>query len=163
MTSLADLFADKDERHRAVILPESATEVRYGALADQVERLAGRLRQSGLRPGQTVAIVLPNGIEFVVALLAATRARLVAAPLNGALGVEELRFLLESSEAGVVVTTSSASPVRDAARACNVRVWIATRTASGDVELSGPGLSSSAADAPDGPSSGDVALLLHTS
>ena len=145
-----------------MILPEGATEIRYGALADQVERLAGRLRQSGLRPGQAVAIALPNGIEFIVAFLAATRARLVAAPLN-ALGVEELRFLLESSEAGVVVTTSSASPVRAAARDRNVPVWTASRTATGDVELSGPGLSSSALGAPDAPSSEDDALLLHTS
>ena len=43
----------------------------YGSLSDQVDRLAARLRQSGLDPGQVVAIALPNGIEYLVAFLAA--------------------------------------------------------------------------------------------
>ena len=82
MSTFADLFIDTDKQQPAVVLPDDGTEIGYGALSDQVDRLAGRLRQSGLRPGQTVAIALPNGIEFVVSLLAATRARLVALAIH---------------------------------------------------------------------------------
>src|SRR5258705_6912728 len=163
MSTLADLFIDTDKRQPAVVLPDDGTEIRYGALSDQVDRLAGRLRQSGLRPGQTVAIALPNGIEFLVSFLAATRARLVAAPMNEAYKVEEFRFLLENSEARVVITTSGTSPIRDAANASNLPIWTASRTATGDVELSGPGFSSSANDIPDAPVPEDIAMLMHTS
>src|SRR5207245_10778823 len=84
MQTLADLFIDTDKRQSAVILPEDGTEIGYGSLSDQVDRLAARLRQSGLDPGQVVAIALPHGIEHPLALLAATRARLVASPMNPA-------------------------------------------------------------------------------
>src|SRR5690349_16962530 len=162
MSSLADLFLAADRRRSAVIMPDTDTEVPYGSLSEQIERLACCLRQSGLRPGQTVAIALPNGIEFLVSFLAATRARLVAAPMNQAYNVEEFRFLLESAEARVVVTTAGTSPIRDAASAANLPIWTASRTATGDVELAGPGFSSSTKDVPDAPVSEDIALLLHT-
>src|SRR6266478_9166457 len=97
MQTLADLFIDTDKRQSAIILPEDGTELGYGSLSDQVDRLAAPLRQSGLDPGQVVAIALPNGIEYRVAFLAATRARLVAAPMNQAYKAEEFRFLFKDS------------------------------------------------------------------
>jgi acyl-CoA synthetase (AMP-forming)/AMP-acid ligase II len=163
MPTLADLFIHTDRKQPAIILPEGRAEIAYGGLSDQVDRLAARLRRSGLVPGQVVAIALPNGIEFLVSFLAATRARLVAAPMNEAYKVEELRFLLENSEARVVITTSGESPVCDAARASNLPIWTASRTATGDVEISGPGLSSSTKDTPDAPVPEDIAMLMHTS
>ena len=163
MQTLADLFIHTDNRQSAVILPEDGTEIGYGSLSDQVDRLAGRLRQSGLDPGQVVAIALPNGIEHLVSFLAATRARLVAAPMNQAYKAEEFRFFLEDSEARIVITTSNADPVREAARALSLPVWTASRNATGEVQFSGPGVSSSTKDAPDAPLPGDIALLTHTS
>src|SRR5437870_5261590 len=163
MQTLADLFIDTDKRQSAVILPEDGTEIGYGSLSDQVDRLAARLRQSGLDPGQVVAIALPNGIEHLVAFLAATRARLVAAPMNPAYKADEFRFFLEDSEARSVITTPGADPVREAARALSLPVWTATRNATGDVQLAGRGFSSSTKGAPDTPLPGDIALLTHTS
>src|SRR5437016_3166001 len=163
MQSLAGLFIDTDKGQSAIILPEAGTGIGYGSLSDQVDRLAARLRQSGLDPGQVVAIALPNGIEHLVAFLAATRARLVAAPMNPAYKADEFRFFLEDSEARSVITTPGADPVREAARALRLPVWTASRNATGEVQLSGPGCSASTKDAPDAPLSGDIALLMHTS
>src|SRR5882724_5772533 len=163
MQTLADLFIHTDKQQPAIILPEDHTEIAYGSLSDQVDRLAARLRQSVLVPGQVVAIVLPNGIEYLVSFLAVTRARLIAAPMNPLYKADEFRFLLEDSEARVVITTSGASSVRDAARAANLPVWTASRNATGDVEIAGLVFSSSTRDAPDAPLPEDVALLMHTS
>src|SRR3989442_7411142 len=139
---LAGLFIDTDKGQSAIILPEDGTEIGYGSLSDQVDRLAARLRQSGLDPGQVVAIALPNGIEHLVAFLAATRARLVAAPMNPAYKADEFQFFLEDSEARSVITTPGTDPVREAALAFSLPVWTA-RNATGDVQLAGPGFSSS--------------------
>jgi oxalate---CoA ligase len=163
MSTLGDLFIAADRRQPAIVLPDDGTEIGYGALSNEVDRLAGRFRQSGLRPGQTVAIALPNGIEYLVSFLAATRARLVAAPLNPAYKAEEFRFFLESSQAHVVVTTSASTAVHEAARASNVPVWSASRNATGEVEFAGAGFSASTKDAPDTPLPEDIALLMHTS
>ena len=106
MHTLVDLLIHTDTRQSAILLPEDGTEIGYGSLSDQVDRLAARLRQSGLDPGQVVAIALPNGIEYLVAFLTATRARLIAAPMNPAYKAEEFRFFLEDFEARIVMTTS---------------------------------------------------------
>src|SRR5437870_9555500 len=143
MQTLADLFIDTDKRQSAIILPEDGTELGYGSLSDQVDRLATRLRQSGLDPGQVVAIALPNGIEYLVAFLATTRARPTAAPMNPADKAEAFRFFLEDFEARIVMTTSVADAVREATRALSLPVWTASRNATGDVQLSGPGCSAS--------------------
>jgi acyl-CoA synthetase (AMP-forming)/AMP-acid ligase II len=82
MQTLADLFIHTDNRQSAVILPEDGAEIGYGSLSEQVDRLAGRLRHSGLDPGQVVAIALPNGIEHLVSFLAAPSARLLRALMN---------------------------------------------------------------------------------
>jgi len=151
MQTLADLLIHTDKRQSAILLPEDGTEIGYGSLSDQVDRLAARLRQSGLDPGQVVAIALPNGIEYLVAFLTATRARLIAAPMNPAYKAEEFRFFLKDFEARIVMTTSVADAVREATRALSLPVWTASRNATGDVQLSGPGCSASTKDTPDAP------------
>lgn len=52
---------------------------------------------AGLKPGNCVAFVLPNSLEFLVIFLALTRAKLVAAPLNPAYKRDELRFFIEDA------------------------------------------------------------------
>jgi acyl-CoA synthetase (AMP-forming)/AMP-acid ligase II len=163
MQTLADLFVQADKRQSAVILPEDETEICYGPLSDQVERLAARLRQSGLEPGQVVAFALPNGIESLVSFLAVTRARLIAAPMSQAYKTEEVRFLLKDSDARIVITSSEADPVHEAANELSLPVWTASRNSTGEVQLSGHGFSSSTKDATDAPLPGDIALLMHTS
>src|SRR5581483_514412 len=101
-TTLADLFDRADSNHSAVILPDDGTTITFRQLADQVEEVARTLRSGGLVPGQVVAIVLPNGLEYLVSFLAATRARLIAAPLNPAYKADELRFYLEDAEVQAV-------------------------------------------------------------
>src|SRR5579864_7827254 len=102
--TLADLFHQADSNRPALLLPEDGSAVTYRALVDQVEATASLLRQTGLEPGQTVAIILPKGLEYLVAFLAVTRARLVAAPLNPAYKPDEFRFYLEDSGARAIIT-----------------------------------------------------------
>src|SRR5262245_63989861 len=101
--TLADLLTRAEPTHAAVVLPEEGHVTPYRDLAGQVAGLAAALRRSGLRPGEAVAIVLPNGLEYLAAFLAVTHARLVAAPLNPAYKAEEFRFYLEDAGARAVV------------------------------------------------------------
>jgi acyl-CoA synthetase (AMP-forming)/AMP-acid ligase II len=83
--------------------------------------------------------------------------------MNPAYKAEALRFCLEDFEARIVMTTSVADAVREATRALSLPVWTASRNATGDVQLSGPGCSASTKDTPEAPVPGDIALLMHTS
>src|SRR6266508_3082287 len=120
--TLADLFARAEPGHAAVILPEDGFTTTYHSLAVQVEALAAVLR-GVLQPGQVVAIVLGNGLEYLAAFLAVARARLVAAPLNPAYKADEFRFYLEDVGARAIIAPPGGHPVRDVARDLGLVVW----------------------------------------
>jgi acyl-CoA synthetase (AMP-forming)/AMP-acid ligase II len=160
-TTLADLLASRST-HKAVILPDDGQTVTHQALAEAVETLAATLRQSGLRPGDAVAIVLPNGLEYLVSFLAATRARLIAAPLNPAYKPEEFHFYLSDIGARALIGPSEAHAAHGPARELGLRIWSAARNGRGQVQLEGEGVVESG-PAPEPPSPDDVCLFLHTS
>jgi acyl-CoA synthetase (AMP-forming)/AMP-acid ligase II len=74
--TLADLFIHAQPNHPAVILPEAASATTYRGLASQIDALAARLQTSPVQPPEAVAIVLPNGLEYIASFLAVTRAGL---------------------------------------------------------------------------------------
>jgi len=146
-----------------VILPDDAAAIPYTALIYQIEMLAGCLRRSGLEPGQTVAIVLPNGLEYLTTFLAVTRARLIAAPLNSTYKADEFRFYLEDAEAKMVVAPPGDHPVRDVAKALGLPIVTATRGSQDQVRLEGLAEGGSSGGDLEAPQSADLALFLHTS
>src|SRR5437588_2127985 len=74
----------------------------FQELWDRAARVAGGLRALGLQRGDRAAIVLPNGIDWVLAFWGAQLAGLVAVPVN-------TRF--KESEVDYVVTNSGAAHV----------------------------------------------------
>jgi acyl-CoA synthetase (AMP-forming)/AMP-acid ligase II len=161
--TLADLLANADPGHAAVVLPEDGSVTTYRSLAHQVEALAAVLRGSGLQPGETVSIVLPNGIEYLTAFLAVTRARLVAAPLNPAYKAEEFRFYLEDAGARLVIAKPGRHPACEAAAELGLPGWYAVRDPSGGMYFDGEGAHSGPLPAAEAPRPDDTALFLHTS
>ena len=90
----------------ALALVAGADVLSYAELAARSARLAARLRLLGLGPEMGVAVCLERTADLVVALLAVLRAGAFYVPLDPRYPVERLRFLLEDSGAGVVVTQS---------------------------------------------------------
>src|SRR5262245_5022989 len=161
--TLADLFAHANPSHPAVILPESGASTTYADLARQVESLADRLRTSSLQPGEPVAIVLPNGLEYLVTFLAVTRARLIAAPLNPAYKAEEFRFYLEDTGAKVVIGPPEQHTVHAPAAELGLPIWSVARDARGKVTLDTAETTLGPSCDLEPPRPDDIALFLHTS
>jgi acyl-CoA synthetase (AMP-forming)/AMP-acid ligase II len=159
-TTLAGLLADPESSAPAIIATAPPAVVNYKALAEQVERLAGQLR-AALAPGQSVGIVLPNGMEFIVIFLAVTRAGLVVAPLNPAYKADELSFFMADAEMRAVIAEGGNPAVKPTAAALGLPVWTPAIGAAGAVELAGLARATRG-DAP-APGPEDAALFLHTS
>lgn len=71
----------------------------------RVAAVAAGLRAAhGLEPGDRVAILMRNRPEYLEALFGAWHAGLVAVPVNARLHRDEIAYILEHSEAAVVVT-----------------------------------------------------------
>jgi acyl-CoA synthetase (AMP-forming)/AMP-acid ligase II len=100
---LAMLRGSVDADPRAEALVEVGGErVSYAGLWDRAARVAGGLRESGIRPGDRVAIRLPNCANWVIAFFGGLMAGAVVVPVN-------TRFT--DTEAGYVISDSGSSYV----------------------------------------------------
>ena len=80
-------------------LLDDRTRLSWGELDDRVERLAARLIETGLEPGQSVAILGQSSVEYALVFLAAVRAGGVAAPLTTSASREQLDGMARDSGA----------------------------------------------------------------
>jgi len=76
----------------------------YGHVDTQASSLAAALSELGLGAGDRIAVNLPNGIEWIIALLAAAKLGAVVVPVSPQLSSHDLRYQLRHAEASAVVT-----------------------------------------------------------
>src|SRR5882672_5009264 len=131
-STLMNLWSRQFASQPAVFIPDGP-EVTYGQLQNQIEAVAAALRAGGVQAGEPIGIVLPNNLEFLVAFLATTWARAVAAPLNPGYKVEEFRFYLEDSGARAVIVGPGDHPAREAAAQLRLPIWECTLDPEGRV------------------------------
>ena len=86
----------------AVIEPDGSV-VSYGALAARADQIGRGLRALGLRPGDTVAGMLPNGSAALALFFAALETGLYVVPVNWHLSAAEVAYILGDSGAGAFV------------------------------------------------------------
>ena len=85
---------------------DKAVTLTWAAFRAEVTRAANLFRRLGIGPADTVAYLLPNGIEAAVALLAGATAGIVS-PVNPLLAPEHIAGILRETGAKVVVTLAS--------------------------------------------------------
>ncbi len=71
----------------------------YKTFNERVNRLANGLWQRGVRKGDKVAYLLPNCSEFAEISLALSKIGALAVPLNFRLRADELRYIIDNSDA----------------------------------------------------------------
>src|SRR4029079_2305397 len=86
----------------ALIGPDGA-EVTAGALAARANQVSHGLRALGLEKGDTIAVVVPNGIEMMELVLGAQQIGLYMTPINHHLVGPEIAYIVNDSDAKVLV------------------------------------------------------------
>lgn len=88
--------------------------VSYKTLLKNVNRFANLLKGLGIKPTERVMIVLPDSPLFFYAFLGSIKYGAWPVPVNTMLNKEDYEYMLENSEARVLVTfhDSNAAPVR---------------------------------------------------
>lgn len=113
--SLIDLLRDRasrtPERIAYLFLDDGETEssLSFGQLEEQVRAVAARLQELGAAD-QRALLFYPPGLEFIVAFLGATFARVVAIPAyppRNNQNLNRLRAIIEDAGATLVLTTTS--------------------------------------------------------
>jgi long-chain acyl-CoA synthetase len=80
------------------------TTLSYGEVDTVCGRVATALRRTGLEPGDTIALQLPNVPQFVFGYFGALRAGLTVVPLNPLLKAPEISYHLADSGARMLIT-----------------------------------------------------------
>ncbi len=93
-------------------------EICYGRLWDEASRVAGGLLARGVRQGETVALMLPTGLDFLRSFLGVLLARAVAVPIYPPLRLDRLdeyaarqSGILADAGARLLVTIARGKPI----------------------------------------------------
>ncbi|SFT46546.1 long-chain acyl-CoA synthetase [Geodermatophilus amargosae] len=111
-TGLAALVrAAAEDRPDAPAVVDGGTRLSWRELDALVDRAAAGYGARGLAPGDRVAVQLPNGVDWLRAVLGALRAGLVVVPVNTGYTDPELEHLLTDSGAALLVVAAGRPPL----------------------------------------------------
>jgi long-chain acyl-CoA synthetase len=85
---------------------DAQTSVTYAGLLERTGKLAGHLADHGIAPGDTVAIMLPNSVQWVESCLAIARAGAISVPISYDSTESENAYRLTDANCKAVITTA---------------------------------------------------------
>jgi acyl-CoA synthetase (AMP-forming)/AMP-acid ligase II/acyl carrier protein len=120
---LYQLIAEEADRnpHAPAILSPGRQALSFKGLAGHMQNTTLQMARWGFRPGDRVAVVLPNGPEMAAAFLAVS-AVCTCAPLNPAYPMEEFLFSMKDLGVKALVTGAMDSPACKAAEGLGIPV-----------------------------------------
>jgi len=116
--TLGNLISRSARRNGAApALLENGRSMSYGQLDEDSNRFANYLLASGLLPGDKVAMLSPNSMEFLVAAFGILKAGMVWVPVNAMLSPTEVAYIVRHAEARLLVADAqlAAAPAWSAA------------------------------------------------
>ena len=94
-------------RPENIAVVDEVSEITYAELDRKSDLLATALRTAGVSTDTFVAIMLPRRKEFLIAVFAVFKAGGAYIPLDSDLPKERLAYMLDDSEAHILITTST--------------------------------------------------------
>lgn len=100
-----------EQPSRVFVRFDAGAQLTYGELDASASAIAAGLQGLGLRPGDRVAIMLPNGPAYLQSWVALVRAGLVEVPLSPALRGASLTGQLQRSQARAIIIDQEVVPL----------------------------------------------------
>ncbi len=131
--SIVDIFEESCNRYRdRGAFVNMGTKMTYGELDHATRKFAAWLQRQGLNSGDRIALMMPNILQYPVALFGALRAGLVVVNTNPMYTARELKHqLLDSGARAIVVVENFASVLEEVRE--EVPLEIVITTAIGDL------------------------------
>ncbi|CAD6450822.1 35d6ba92-99eb-47ff-8b4c-8b4ac82aeb60 [Sclerotinia trifoliorum] len=169
VTTLANSFSTGSATSAIIIPGKQPLTITYKQLSAEISSFQKRLAKLGVTPRAAVSIALPNTYEFIVAFLATSWQRGIAAPLNSSYKQEEFEFYIDDLSSAVTLVPKDSfqkdGPAVRAARKYNAAIaecyWNGKEVVL-DIKEEGK-LKGKGYQKVEQAQSDDVALVLHTS
>lgn len=170
MSTLSTSFSETSDA-TAIIIPSKpdALTISYEKLTADIFSFQRQLADIGISHGAAVSIALPNSYAFIVAFLATSYQRAIAAPLNSAYKQDEFEFYIDDLSSSLALVPQGAyakgGPAVRAARKYKAAIAECYWNGQGVVlDVKDPGkLKDKKPEKVSKAEPDDVALVLHTS
>jgi acyl-CoA synthetase (AMP-forming)/AMP-acid ligase II len=160
--ALIELQAQRQPGAAYAVSTQADRRISYAELAQGCRTVASVLRRHGAAPGDTVSVVMPNGLQTLRVLLGAMHGGLCVNPVNLLAQPEQMRYVLGHSDCRVVcVAPEWEERVRGMLQGIGRPIEVIVVDPEGAAlpgETQAPAPVQAAAPAPDA-----VALLMYTS
>ena len=81
----------------------------YGEFNTAINRAANLLKTNGIGKGDVVSLLMPNSAEYIIAYFACFKIGALAGPVNSLLKAEEIRYVVNNSEAKLLLRSADIS------------------------------------------------------
>ncbi|KAL9618205.1 MAG: hypothetical protein Q9160_007039 [Pyrenula sp. 1 TL-2023] len=108
-TPLFQALSKHDPRNTAIVHSDSSRSFTYGSLLHDVASAKARLQQTASGKslaGERIAFLAENGYDYVVTFLSILAHDAIALPLSQGFPASELRYIIENSEAAILLSTT---------------------------------------------------------
>jgi fatty-acyl-CoA synthase len=106
VTTIGDLVDGQADRSNGDALVMPGVRLTYPQLSELTDRVAASLLGLGVGRGDKVAILMPNTIDYVAALIASAKLGAVAVPINGRFKLHECSHVVGHSDAKILLTAA---------------------------------------------------------
>ena len=130
-----EFHAATNPNKRAMYDLASGRDYSYAQMHERVAKCAGMLREKGVKPGDRVAFLCLNTTDVMELIFGCWRVGAVCLALNFRLTPPELAYILNDSDATMVLVDAPFAPVVDAAKGLtSVETWMMTDGVGGATE-----------------------------
>jgi len=106
--AIGDIVRRAARRHpERIALVEGDTRVTFAALDADINRFTHFLLGAGLAKGDRVASLCNNSYQFVITMFAIHKAGMIWVPINTGLAPDDIRYILEHSEARLAIVENA--------------------------------------------------------
>ena len=167
--AVCDCWAEREPERLALldVADDGAvTQVSYGELRNQSNRLANLLVASGIERGERIAILLPQSREVAESHIAIYKAGAVALPLAVLFGIDALAYRLEDAGVtGLITNAAGLAKLRSAPDGMPAfKLLLSIDGADGSAQFYNEALANQSPDfAPVDTTPDDPALMIYTS
>jgi fatty-acyl-CoA synthase len=106
VTTIGDLVDGQADRSNRDALVMPGVRLTYPELSELTDRVAASLLGLGVGRGDKVAILMPNTVDYIAALIASAKLGAIAVPVNGRFKLHECSHVIGHSDAKILLTAA---------------------------------------------------------
>lgn len=108
VSTLGDIVDRQAEISPGTALVIGNTRLSYPELSQRTDQFAASLIGLGVKAGDKVGILMPNCLDFVLALIASAKIGAISVPINGRFKVHEAGYVIDHADVAVLLTSGAA-------------------------------------------------------